>query len=98
MDDEVDRPIQRGGTPESAAWFRARLVELGETQGSLCRLLMRLGDDRKERTILRHLGRMANGEARVSGEMKALLGMIANGRAKAAKRRQRAEAAQKAAT
>ena len=65
-----------GGTPESAAWFRSALENLGETQSSLARLMHRKGDDRKLNTILRTIQRMAIGEARVSGEMRVILTMM----------------------
>lgn len=65
------------GSPESAAWFRAKLAELGLTQTSLARLMIERGDDRQLMTIQRTVGRMATGHARVSGEMRALLGTLA---------------------
>lgn len=74
---------------ESAAWFRAMLAELGETKGSMARFMLRNGDDRQKATILRNIERMANGEARVSGEMRVVLTMRAN----ALKKRRKAEAA-----
>ena len=61
------------GSAESAAWFRATLDEIGETQSSLAKLMARCGDDRKPGTILRNVQRMALGEARVSGEMRVVL-------------------------
>lgn len=71
-----------GGSPDSAAWFRAALEEIGETQSSLVRLMVRNGDDRKPPTILRHIQRMALGEARVSGEMRVILTMLKRSRQK----------------
>jgi hypothetical protein len=68
-----NRLNDHAGTSESAAFFRAVLDELGETQSSFARKLARLGDDRKPATILRHVQRMATGEARISGEMKVIL-------------------------
>ena len=65
-----------GGNPESAEWFRDRLRALGQSQTGLARLLTSLGDDRQPGTILRSVQRMANGEARVSGEMRALLTLL----------------------
>ncbi len=64
------------GSPESAAWLRARLVELDLTQSSLARQMVSLGDDRDLDTILRALRRMASGEARVSGEMRVILALL----------------------
>ena len=75
-----------GGTPESAAWFRAMLEELGETQSSLARLMHRKGDDRQPATILRTIQRMANGEARVSGEMRVILTMMKRAKNRSEKR------------
>ncbi len=64
------------GSPESAAWFRERLHGLGIGQSALARLMLEHGDDRQFATILRSLSRMASGDARVSGEMRALLGVM----------------------
>ena len=71
MEQETSTPGR--GTAESAAWFRGKLEELGEGQSSLARRMIAAGDDRQFDTILRSLRRMASGEARVSGEMRALL-------------------------
>jgi hypothetical protein len=74
MDDEAkSRLSDHAATPESATFFRAVLDELDKTQSSFARKLARLGDDRKPNTILRHVQRMATGEARISGEMKVIL-------------------------
>lgn len=70
----------KGGSAESAAFFRAALEEIGETHAGLARLLQRNGDDRQPATILRHIQRMATGEARVSGEMRVILTFLRNGR------------------
>ncbi len=64
------------GSAEGAAWFRERLAALNLSQGALTRLMLDLGDDRREATIARCVSRMASGEARVSGEMRALLGLL----------------------
>ncbi len=86
MDDSTqdDRPPL--GTPESAAWFRAALVELELTQSSLARLMQRKGDDRKPATILRTIQRMATGDARVSGEMRVILTMMLRAKKRGEKR------------
>jgi hypothetical protein len=76
--DDFQNPSNEG-TPDGAAWFRAKLAEIGESQRSLARLLVRYGDDRKLETITRHIGRIAGGQARVPGEMRALLNMIQRG-------------------
>lgn len=80
---ETAPPLPTTGTPESAAWFRAQLAELGLTQSSFARWLQEHGDDRRLGTILRHVQRMANGEARVSGEMRVILTMMLAGQRKA---------------
>jgi hypothetical protein len=64
------------GSPESAAWFRDKLRTLDIGQSALARLMLASGDDRQMTTILRSFSRMASGEARVSGEMRALLGTL----------------------
>jgi hypothetical protein len=74
----IQQPVR--GTLESAAWFRAMLEELGETQASMARLMKRKGDDRQPETIARHMRRVATGEARVSGEMRVVLTMMLRAR------------------
>ncbi len=64
------------GSPESAAWFRDKLAALNMSQSALARLMIERGDDRQMTTVLRSLSRMASGDARVSGEMRALLGTL----------------------
>jgi hypothetical protein len=81
----TEEPLRHLGTPEDAEWFRVMLKEIGETQSSLARLMERNGDDRKAATILRNIQRMANGEARVSGEMRVILTMISRAQKKRAK-------------
>jgi hypothetical protein len=73
---EQDTITPGRGSSESAAWFRAKLDALEMSQSSLARLMLARGDDRQMTTILRSLSRMASGEARVSGEMRALLGTL----------------------
>lgn len=63
-------------TPKSAAWFREQLEALGVGNSALARAIIENGDDRQFDTIVRGLRRMATGEARVSGEMRALLTMM----------------------
>ncbi len=64
------------GSTESAEWFRAKLMTPGMSQSALARLMLERGDDRQLGTILRNLSRMASGDARVSGEMRALIGTL----------------------
>lgn len=80
----VEKPPR--GSPESAAWFRAALEALGETQSSMARLMKRKGDDRQPNTILRTIQRMATGEARVSGEMRVILTMMQRAKDRGEKR------------
>ena len=56
--------------------FRTRIARLGMTQTGFARLMQRLGDDRNEKNILRSIQRMVAGDNRVSGEMRALLGLL----------------------
>ena len=83
MEQETSTPGR--GSPESAAWFRDKLEVLGMGQSALARLMIAHGDDRQFATILRSVGRMASGEARVSGEMRALLGMLQEARSTSAR-------------
>lgn len=69
------------GSIESAAWFRGRLDKLELGQSELARTMIRHGDDRQFDTILRSLRRMASGDARVSGEMRAMLDMLEHNQA-----------------
>lgn len=71
MEQETSTPGR--GSEESAAWFRAKLKELGIGQSALARRMIAAEDDRQFSTILRSISRMATGDARVSGEMRALL-------------------------
>ncbi len=65
---------------EQRGEFRARIASLGLTQSGLARRMKELGDDRDEKNILRSIQRMVAGDARVSGEMRALLGLIEQSR------------------
>jgi hypothetical protein len=78
MGEETTTPGR--GSAQSAAWFREKLAALEISQSGLARLMLERGDDRQMATILRSLGRMASGEARVSGEMRALPGTLEHGR------------------
>lgn len=66
----------------SANEFRAFLAEIGESQSGFARTLLRMGDDRKKGTVLRHVQRMATGEARISGEMRVIMSVFRNSRRK----------------
>jgi hypothetical protein len=57
--------------------FTKALTDLGIGPGALSTIMKRLGDDRPRHNIRRHLRRMAAGDARVSGEMRAILNMLA---------------------
>jgi hypothetical protein len=79
------QPATTGRDPESAAWFRAKLAEVGHTKGSLSRLMKNCGDPRERKAILRSLERMSSGDARVSAEMHVLLHFLTKSRAKRAR-------------
>jgi len=64
---------------ESALFFNETLAALGDTQTGFARRLAELGDERKPVTILRHVQRIANGEAVMSAEMRVLLKLISRG-------------------
>lgn len=85
-DSEDTRPPPTTGTPESGAWFKAQLAELEMSQSQFARWLRARGDDRKPQTVLRHIQRMAAGQARVSGEMRVILNMMRKGRRNALER------------
>jgi hypothetical protein len=78
----MEQENKRSGTPDSANEFRAFLAEIGETQSSFAKTLKRIGDDRSPGTILRHIQRMATGEARISGEMRVIMAIMRNSRKK----------------
>ena len=64
VDNGDDEPLQlrsRGplGSPESAAYFRAALEELGQTTTTFAQIMKRKGDDREPAVIRQHLRRMA---------------------------------------
>lgn len=73
---EATRPPPTTGRPESATWFRGQLEALNMTQRGFARWMRERGDDRKPEAIERHVRRMANGEARISGEMRVILAMM----------------------
>lgn len=73
--------------PEGGVDFRKALEELGFTQGSFVRFMIRNGDDRAPPTIRRSVERMGAGTSRVSGEMRVILTMLRNGMAKAASKK-----------
>ena len=74
MEEETSTPGR--GSPESAAWFRDKMAALKLSRSDLACLMIDHGDDRLPKTIMRNFQRMANGDARVSGEMRALLGLL----------------------
>lgn len=70
--------------------YLAALAGLGETQASMARLMLRNGDDRLPETVARNNRRIANGNARLSGEMRVVLTMLKRGKQKAIAREQAA--------
>jgi hypothetical protein len=85
MTEETGFP-RNSGTPESTPWFWAELEAMGQTQSGFARWLTKRGDDRRPSAILRHVQRMANGEARISGEIRVILSMMRAGAKRAEKR------------
>lgn len=71
-----EREAEEPSAQTAHSEFRERLSRLGETQTSLARRLSNLGDRRNFLATLRSVQRMANGEARVSGEMIAILQLM----------------------
>ena len=65
--------------------LRERIAKLGLNQSSMARHMRELGDHRPEKNILRSIQRMVSGEARISGEMRALLGLMERQAAEAAR-------------
>lgn len=76
-----------GGSPEGAAWFRAELAAIGQTQSGLAKWMKKRGGDRLAATTPPHAQRMTNGEARVSSEMPVILAMLRTGAERQAKKR-----------
>jgi hypothetical protein len=60
----------------SPADFKQALADLGVGTNALSKIMKHLGDDRPRDNIRRNLARMATGEARVPGEMRAILNML----------------------
>jgi hypothetical protein len=63
--------------------FRTAIEDLTLNQSSLADTLSTLGDRREFKTILRSIQRMVNGEARVSGEMQAIVTLLGRERSRA---------------
>jgi hypothetical protein len=78
VNEDSDRDGQITVDPNGAQWFREQIALLfGDGgQSKLARLMVELGDDRVPRNVLRSIQRMAAGDHRISGEMRALIGML----------------------
>ena len=63
---------------ESSADLRHAIYDLGFNQSSLARIMQVYGDDRIEQTIARNIRSMLAGSIRISGEIKAILNMLAS--------------------
>jgi hypothetical protein len=76
-EDDESRPNSTGRLA-GAKWFREQLAVLFGygAQIGLARLMVDLGDDRELSTVARSIQRMASGEHRISGEMRALINML----------------------
>lgn len=61
---------------ETPSDFLSAIARHGFSQSSFARWLKDMGDDRTDATILRSVQRMAAGEHRISGEMRALMGVL----------------------
>lgn len=72
-------------TPENADADRLKseLEKLGQSQSSFAGLMTALGDNREVKTVLRSIQRMANGDARLSGEMQVILTLLKRDEARA---------------
>ncbi len=64
------------GASTDGQMLRDALADFGLSQSGFAKLMKELGDDRDEKNILRSIQRMIAGDARVSGEVRALLGAI----------------------
>lgn len=62
-----------------AVWFREALVVVGHTQASFARWMKEHGDIRPVNTVARSIRRMANGDARVSAEIRVILRLMNDG-------------------
>jgi hypothetical protein len=71
--------------PSEAERYREAMEELRLNQSSLAKRLATLGDRREFSTILRSVQRMANGEARVSGEMQAIVTLLSRDQLRASR-------------
>lgn len=56
--------------------FRQIIARLGFSHSSLARFMVEMGDDRDEKNVLRSIQRMLAGDSRISGEMRAMLGVM----------------------
>lgn len=62
--------------------LRAALADLELSQSGFARRMKELGDDRPHKGILRTIQRMVAGDVRVSGEIRALIGLMREVRTK----------------
>ncbi len=74
---------EESSTSADAEFFRESLEELGLSTPDFARLLKEHGDHRSHPTLIRFLGRLRRGEVGVSGEMRALLGLLRKSKQKA---------------
>jgi len=63
--------------------LRTELGRLGWSQTGFAGLMTALGDSREIKTVLRSIQRMANGDARLSGEMQVILTLLKREEARA---------------
>jgi len=72
--------------PIDARTLRASIDNMQLNQSSFAGLLSELGDTRELKTILRSIQRMANSDAKVSGEMQVILKLLERDRSRARRR------------
>jgi hypothetical protein len=73
-----DAGLSDGPFYDTGPEFVAFLAEIGQTKHGFARTLKRLGDTRIKDNIERHIQRIANGQARISGEMRVIMSIMRN--------------------
>jgi hypothetical protein len=73
---ESVRVYQRGTYDPGLYDLRGAINELGLSHAGFARRMQELGDDRPRKNILRTVQRMIAGDTRVNGEIRALIGLM----------------------
>lgn len=76
-------PMTNISEPAKPDHLKAELEKLGWSQTGFAGLMTALGDNREVKTVLRSIQRMANGDARLSGEMQVILTLLKRDEARA---------------